>query len=372
MNKTTDVINQELIEPRESIKGEYLHALMLKLRSQRSGDILPHAGQLAHAALLHWFAEVDTTFATYLHEPNARRPFTCSSLWFPNTHEVIAAQRTNRRLFLFPNQIYWLRFTMLTDKLFRTFMKRFFQATSPTVGKAHGELDLPTLRLGSAHFDVVEVIMTSPEPGQQQPNMVNWSGYATYSGLVEQTLTYDLSKATTWNVGLEFRSPTAFSNGQTVWGKQMHVFPDPERVFDSLARAWNTWAPSHFILDTRTIQAYVRDWVVISHYELQTHTFHFDRSTQEGFTGRCVYAMKEREWTRSRYAQTLEEASTSSKGLRRGESLLPATVGAGLTPVQALHLLANFAFYAGVGYKTTMGMGQTRPLNRLTDFDKGG
>src|SRR6266853_1662373 len=96
MNETTNVMDKELIQRRESIKGEYLHALMLKLRPQEPGDILPHAGQLAHAALLRWFAEVDSSLATYLHEPNVRRPFTCSSLWFPNTHEVIAAQRTNR------------------------------------------------------------------------------------------------------------------------------------------------------------------------------------------------------------------------------------------------------------------------------------
>lgn len=37
-------------------------------------------------------------------------------------------------------------------------------------------------------------------------------------------------------------------------------------------------------------------------------------------------------------------------------------VGAGLTPAKALHLLAEFAFYAGVGQKTGMGMGQTRPI----------
>ncbi len=29
---------------------------------------------------------------------------------------------------------------------------------------------------------------------------------------------------------------------------------------------------------------------------------------------------------------------------------------------RALHVLADFAFYAGVGYKTTQGMGQSRRL----------
>ncbi len=362
MNESTDVINQEIGQRQESIKGEYLHALMLKLRPQEPGDILPCAGQLAHAALLRWFAEVDSSLATYLHEPNARRPFTCSSLWFPNTHEVIVAQRTNRRLSLVPNQTYWLRFTMLTDKLFRIFIKRFFQSTSPTVGETRGGLNLPKIRLGSVDFDVVEVIMTSPESKQQQYDMVNWSGYATYSGLVKQAHTIDLKNATTWSLGFEFRSPTAFSTGQAAWGKQMHLFPDPKRVFESLARAWNTWAPSHFTMDAHAIQTYAHDWIAVSHYELQTRTFHFDHSVQEGFTGKCMYTMKEREWTHSRHARPIEDSPTPNRRLRSGDNLPPTTIGAELTPVQALHLLANFAFYAGVGHKTTMGMGQTRSL----------
>src|SRR5258708_32567415 len=42
--------------------------------------------------------------------------------------------------------------------------------------------------------------------------------------------------------------------------------------------------------------------------------------------------------------------------------LAARAVGAGLTPARALHLLAAFSFYAGIGQKTAMGMGQARPL----------
>ncbi len=359
MNETTDVMKREHTPGQESIKGEYLHALLLKLRPRESGTILPYAGQLTHAAMLHWFAEVDPMLASYLHEPNARRPFTCSSLWFPNTHEVLTAQRANRRLSLSPNQIYWLRFTMLTDKLFRSFIKRFLQAEYPSIG---GDLNLPRLRLGSVDFDVVEVVITSSEANQQERNVVSWSGSTTYSELVEQASTFDLKSATTWRLGLEFHSPTAFSNGQTDWGKQMYLFPDPERVFDSLARVWNVWAPSHFALDAQATQTYARDRVVVSDYELQTQRFHFDHYGQEGFTGRCIYVMKGGEWVYSGHVRSAEDLSMGDGQLRRSENLLPTMVGAGLTPVQALHLLASFSFYAGVGYKTTMGMGQARPL----------
>ena len=363
MNNATDVMSKEFIQHRESIKGEYLHALMLKLRPIEPGNILPYAGQLAHAALLRWFAEVDSSVANYLHEPNARRPFTCSTLWLPNVHEVMEAQSTNRRLSISLNQVYWLRFTMLTDKLFRIFTKRFLQTSTPTIGETDGGLNLPKLRLGRIQFDVLEVIMTSPESDKQRPGGVNWSGYATYNGLIDSSRTLDLESLATWSVGLEFRSPTAFSDGQKAWGKQMHLFPDPERVFESLARTWNTWAPSDFTLDVNALLSYVHNWVVVSHYTLQTHLFHFDHSAQEGFTGKCLYSMKERKPTRLDHSSTIEDVSTSTVGLQQSVGLLPTTVGAGLKPVQALHLLSNFAFYAGVGYKTAMGMGQTRPLN---------
>src|ERR1700758_4011342 len=84
---------------------QHLYALMLKLRPQGPGDLLPNAGHLAHAALLHWFAQVDPALAARLHTPNASRPFTCSSLWFPNEREVALAQRENQRLPIVPGQV---------------------------------------------------------------------------------------------------------------------------------------------------------------------------------------------------------------------------------------------------------------------------
>src|SRR2546425_2501407 len=184
MNKAT---NQTLIasqgtqrysQEQGSLKGEHLHALMFKLRAQSAGELLPHAGQLVHAALLHWVEEVDATLATRLHEPNMRRPFTCSSLWFPEGGESVGDQQANRRLVIMPNHIYWLRFTLLTESLFRTLITRFFQMSSPAL-EVHGGLDLPKLRLGTVHFDVVEVT-TAPSEVEYE-KVRRWSGHATYS-----------------------------------------------------------------------------------------------------------------------------------------------------------------------------------------------
>lgn len=329
----------------------HLYALMLKLRPQEAGNILPNAGQLAHAALLAWLAEVDPALTARLHVPNNDRPFTCSSLWFPDVRVVALAQRTNRRLPILPTQTYWLRLTLLTDDLFRLLTARFLQpATAMSLDSGPG---LPALRLGSVRFDVAELLAMAPEPGQPSPLAATWAGYDTYERMVERARALDLTTSAAYSLTMEFRSPTAFSDGQLTWGKRMHLFPDADRVFGRLARVWNAWAPPALALSVRAIQAYAQEWVAVAEHRLQTHTFHFDRHTQVGFTGRCTYALMD-----AGRAATLPGQSGAAQGST-------VCVGADLTPARALHLLADFAFYAGVGQKTTMGMGQARLLPTL-------
>jgi CRISPR-associated endoribonuclease Cas6 len=335
---------------------------MLKLRPQGAGDLLPNAGHLAHAALLHWFAQVDPALSARLHESNAGRPFTCSSLWFPNEREVALAQRENRHLPILPGQVYWLRLTLLRDELFQTLTTRFFQPVART-RRDDGQLalDLPSLRLGGIIFEVAE-LMALPADRDGQKGGISWAGYTSYERLVEQARALDLASPAAQHIGLEFRSPTAFSDGQVAWGKRMHLFPDPDRVFDRLARVWNEWAPSTLALDALLIQQYAREWIVVAQHELTTRLFHFDRYSQVGFTGTCLYRLMD---VGRRAGPGLAPASSDQRGSPApGSGRAPTAAGAGLAPAQALHLLAEFAFYAGVGQKTAMGMGQARPLRQ--------
>lgn len=315
--------------PHASTSQSHLFALLLKLRPVAKGDVLPNVGQLAHAALLRWLADVQPEVAERLHAPNGERPFTCSSLWFPNAGAVAAAQQENRRLPIVPEMTYWLRLTVLDEAVFRIFARRFLPGQVTAVG---APLALPQMRLGSVVFDVTELRVVDPTPAPA--HTIAWCGYTTYHDLVQQVR--DLPAAALASVGLEFRSPTAFSDGQQSWGKRMHLFPDPDRVFPRLAHVWNAWAPPELVLDLPAVRAYVAAGVVPAHYALETRVIHFDRHTQMGFVGRCQYAL----------FPTEEHA----------------LAGADLTPMQAVHLLARFAFFAGVGHKTTMGMGQARPL----------
>ena len=121
---------------------------------------------------------------------------------------------------------------------------------------------------------------------------------------------------------LEFSSPTTFrSRGENF------PFPLPRLVFLALAEKWNRHAPVHLGEDIAEVLA---ERVLLTRYDLKTRLLEFDRYRQIGFIGRCTFRVKtqpDEVWNR-----------------------IP-------------HLLADFAFYAGVGYKTTMGMGQVRPLS---------
>jgi CRISPR-associated endoribonuclease Cas6 len=74
--------------------------------------------------------------------------------------------------------------------------------------------------------------------------------------------------------------------------------------------------------------------VALARYQLRTRILPFkDGSLQVGFVGQAVFLAlnSDRYW------------------------------------VHALHLLAEYARYAGVGYQTTMGMGQARPAPAPSD-----
>ena len=87
------------------------------------------------------------------------------------------------------------------------------------------------------------------------------------------------------------------------------------------------------------IEAYIADeGVVISDYDLKPHQVRFTTHVQSGFVGMCKY------------------------DLRGPDEEVRGTEEAPLTVRQQILLLAQLAFYCGIGYKTAMGMGQVRSI----------
>jgi CRISPR-associated endoribonuclease Cas6 len=120
-------------------------------------------------------------------------------------------------------------------------------------------------------------------------------------------------------LGLVFRSPTTFRSG----GHNVPL-PLPPLVFGGYVDRWNAHMPSQF--SSPDVRRFADECVVVSRYELATRLVQVEPGAgQVGFTGPCTFTVLQRDnyWLR------------------------------------LFHLLADFAFWCGTGYKTTMGLGQT-------------
>ncbi len=212
-----------------------------------------------------------------------------------------AAARGGREIAVLPERSYLLRVTLLHEPIYRELMRRFLEHPGR-----------PSLRLGPASFLVTQV--------QATPGSSPWAAYTTWEALRQQARAEE--RAT-----LAFLTPTAFSLGQRPWGKQFLLLPTPAFVFGSLLRTWNALAPAGLGMEPGPLAEYLeKDTVVLELDGLRTQMWRYPRHMQVGFTGRVVYGFQGQD-----------------ENLR-----------------QQLNALADFAFYAGVGYKTTMGMGQTQ------------
>ncbi len=161
------------------------------------------------------------------------------------------------------------------------------------------------VHLGNAVLHLKRIVSTpSIDPGE-------WIGSTTWKTLV----TLPASRLIT----MRFCSPTAFSMGNRVF----KLFPEPRWVWGSLLRDWNRYAPACFQIDKQLLQEGIASTIRVAHCEtLYTETLRQSLYVQKGFLGTCTYVLND--------------------------------------PFFAPYLttLAAFAPYAGVGSKTTMGMGQ--------------
>jgi CRISPR-associated endoribonuclease Cas6 len=301
-----------------------LYALLLQLRPLERGTLMPFTGELVHGAWLNWVRNAAPDVATMLHSGNKRRLFTCSSLQFPFLPEsLLQAQRENKHLPLDPAKRYSLRLTLLLGDLYPLFYHTLMSRTEKQ----------PFLHIGKQAF-LLDSVISAPNDASR------WAGFTTFADLVERAKEIRFGRAEP--LALEFASLTTFNwiyVPDKTYGNHFARVPLPRYVFPGLARRWQELAPPELVhvVQKERIEAYIEaDGAVIDDYELQTHMVHFSEYPQRGFIGSCCYLLR-----------GPDERTTPD---------------APLTVRQQLWLLAKLAFYTGVGYKPTMGMGQTRLL----------
>lgn len=119
-------------------------------------------------------------------------------------------------------------------------------------------------------------------------------------------------------VTLEFFSPTCFKAGRT-----QLLFPEPRLVFTSLLKKWNAFSPNKLAQEASADFGSIK----VASYDLHTSLVRFSGYKIIGSVGKITYKLPQ-----------------------------------GADQLKIVNALADFAFYAGTGAKTTMGMGQTRRL----------
>ncbi len=155
------------------------------------------------------------------------------------------------------------------------------------------------------------------EQATLDPDDDPWAGRTTYEALSEAYLLADASpshRARIW-----FASPTGFRSG----GMTLPV-PLPDLVYGSLLDTWNAFSPVDV---SDEVRRFAEECLGISRYQLSTRAIRSKGGgVQIGFVGKCQYTAlnRDRYW------------------------------------LNVIQLLTDFAFYAGIGYQTAVGMGQAR------------
>jgi CRISPR-associated endoribonuclease Cas6 len=157
--------------------------------------------------------------------------------------------------------------------------------------------------LGSADLYITSILGT---PQSSQP----WSNFATYQQI------FDRASETERNITFHLATPTAFRQG-----KYDSPLPTRDNVFKSLCDRWNTYSEI-------PINPEIIEYIFPSRFEIKTEVVkNYDTHSFIGCVGEIGYRI-------------LGDAS-------------PETI-------KQINALADFAMFAGIGRKTTMGMGMVR------------
>ena len=286
-----------------------LRSVVIRLVSLDAARTQATHGHHAHALFMALIRQADPELAQRLHDLNGEKPFTVSPL-------LEERRRRHQKHQPAPGQEYSLRFTLLSEVLFGTLMERFLKPGNHV-----------PVSLGGATFAVAGIDSSATGNG--------------WAAAIDETALLAGAQPGA-EIQLEFATPTSFSRGARPWGRSVDLLPTPTNVFDSLARRWNTLVAQPKGLppvDLRQLSGFVGDHVMVSRLErVETRALRFSHGLQLGFCGLVAYTVQGVTGTGAE-ANSVDQA-------------------------RIVDWLGDFAFYSGVGSKTTMGMGQVRRLRR--------
>lgn len=212
----------------------------------------------------------------------------------------------DKRIHVSLGQEGWLRLGVLDNQLFAVFMQHLLN--SP----------LPTIRLGNIPFLITQVLGS---PGSHP-----WVNYTTLDELAALDETPER-----WL--LDFQSPTAVR-----WGdadnstRRVILFPPPRVAIAGLRTRWDRMTGDKW---GRDFEEWVERNIIVSWVKSwRTESFIFQRQSYVGGLGVLEYHLLD--------------------GRNRANAI-------------HFHRLLRLAFYTGIGYKTTHGLGQVRLIERAPE-----
>lgn len=280
-----------------------LTSVVLLLHAARPTHLPPYLGRANQAQFLRRLAEVEPGADGLLHDIEGPKPFTCSNL---NGTEILG----DRKCAIATDRLYWVRFTGLTEPVSALLLRALWEKR-PQVWQ-----------LENGCFEVVDVICDASKHA--------WSGVARYEELATAHILgagqqvgrgggRRNGRCAVDRVTLDFYSPTAFKS------REMQIpLPMPGLVFGSMMARWNRFSPVELEPHMRQVG---EEAIGVAKFNLRSMLVAQKNGGQRsGAVGQASYVALYRDayW------------------------------------LSVFQMLADYAFYSGVGVMTTAGMGQVR------------
>lgn len=266
---------------------------------------LAHAqGKILHGLFYELLQNASAAKGDEVHSIDGLKPFSTA---------LLLSDRQRRAEYLRAGEELKIRFTFLDESLYPLLARYFLSTPDLSVELVRTEL-------------TVARILSTPQSGEE------WAGCASFEDI------YTNASDSEKQFSFHFATPTFFKRGGgPAYPDLMVSLPLPDLVFGSLLRNWNQFAPTSFV-EANLLKEICNHHLEMTHHRISSqlarlifprHDGTYHTTTFPGFVGSCSFRLVE-----------LHDQSI----------------------IQTLNALADFAFFSGVGAKTTMGCGVAKRL----------
>jgi len=280
------------------------YAIVIYAFSQSDLPLVHAQGKILHGLFYELLQKASTAKGEEVHSATGLKPFSTA---------LLLNERQRRGDHLRAGEEIKIRFTFLDDSLY-PLLARYFLSTT----------DL-TFDLVRTEFTVAR-ILTTPQSGEE------WAGYASFAEI------YDRASEEEKQFTFQFATPTFFKRGGGPAYPDLIVpLPLPDLVFSSLLRNWNQFSPTSF-MDVTLLREICTHHVEIIHHRIFSQQ------------ARLIFQHEDGRYRTTSFPGFVGSCSLRLVGLHDPNF------------VKTLNGLADFAFYSGIGAKTTMGCGVAKRL----------